>query len=155
MSKYPSTSIPSISFVTPGGNLLQPPSSIIAAIITMVPATVIADLVQPSLRSSIGSQFKAGNTPAWYATLPPAVKSYIEALATQINGGSVNLSATPTPNTTGGSLGGGNGAGTGTGTAAGGSVKTTSSKAGAPAPTRGLVVNALAAAGILGVAIVL
>lgn len=75
------------------------------------------------------------------------MKSYIEALATQVSEGSVNLSATPTPNTSGGSIAGGTGAA---------SVKsTTSSKALAAQATGTAAIGLMAAVGILGVAIVL
>jgi hypothetical protein len=100
----------------------------------------MVDLMQPSLRSSIASDFKAGNTPSWYLALPTAVQSYIQALNKQVVESSYDLSATPTP------------AATGTGA----SVKsTTSSKALAAQATGTVAMGLMAAAGILGVAIVL
>lgn len=193
MSAYPATSLPSISFVAPGGNLLQPPASLLGAIITAVsyifvsifsnqaqknhskrtlkaitnsflhvylltpnkvPATVLVDLVQPSLRASIASEFKAGNTPAWYATLPVPVKSYIEALASQIAGSSVNLSATPSKVVLSGPT---TPAASGTAGAAGGTAKSTSSKAAAQTVGVDRSVGWMAgcAVGILGVAVAL
>lgn len=84
---------------------------------------------------------------SWYATLPPAVKSYIEALATQVSEGGVNLSATPTPNTSSGSIAGG--------TSAAKVKSTTSSKALAAQATGTVALGFMAAVGVLGVAIVL
>ena len=161
-AKFPSPSTTvTLPFITPGGNLLQPPASLVGAIITAVPASVLVDLAQPSLRSSIASEFKAGNTPAWYQSLPAGVKSYIEALNTQINAGDINLSATPTSNfqfpvTTMAAAGT---VGTGTGSAGpGGVFATSSSKAWAEKAmqTGGpLGLSFAAAVGVLGVAIAL
>jgi hypothetical protein len=83
-----------IPFTIPGGNLIQPPASLVAAIITGVPPSILVALAQPTARSSIAADFKAGNTPAWYQTLALPVKSYIESLESQIAGGEVNLNAT-------------------------------------------------------------
>jgi hypothetical protein len=154
-SAYPKgTATANIPFITPGGNLLQPPQSIVAAIITGVPASVIVQLAGSSGRAALASEFKAGNTPGWYQTLPEPVKSYISALQKQIAAGSVNLSATPSsvdyyPSTA---------------TAAGGAagddskVAVTSSKSKAGAQPTGLPALGLsvaAAIGVLGVAIAL
>jgi hypothetical protein len=133
-----------VPFITPGGNLQKPPSSLVGVIITAVPASVLVQLAQPSLRSSIASEFRAGNTPAWYQTLPPPVKSYIESLQTQIAGGGVNLSATPTEASA-----------TGPDSDSNGGVSTTSSKALAAQETASLAVNFAAVMGILGLAIAL
>jgi hypothetical protein len=153
-SKFPAGSTTySIPFVTPGGNLTQPPPSLVGAIITAVPASILVELPQPSLRSSIASEFKAGNTPQWYATLPSAVKSYIESLETQVEAGDVNLSATPTatfqftaadPTDTTTSEKG-----------KGGNVATSTSKAAAAQETAGLGAGFAVALAILGVAIAL
>jgi hypothetical protein len=94
--------------VIPGGNLPQPPPSLIGPIITGVPVSILVELAQPALRSSIASEFRAGNTPQWYQTLTTAVKSYIESLQSFIADGQYNPSATqptysfpvPTPTTT-------------------------------------------------------
>lgn len=154
LSKFPggSTTV-SLAFVTPGGNLPQPPASLVGVIITAVPASILIELAQPSLRSSIASEFKAGNTPQWYATLPSAVKSYIESLESFVAAGDVNLSARPTA--------------TFQFTAAdptsittsekgkGGTVATSTSKAAAAQEIAGLGIGMAAALGILGVAIAL
>ncbi len=78
------------------------------------------------------------------------MKSYIEALATQVTAGSVNLSATPSPVTLQGPTE------TKATTAVGVAVKsTTSSKALAAQVTGGVGISLVAAVGILGVAIAL
>src|SRR6266487_2906567 len=92
-STNPTISIP---YITPGGNLLQPPPTLIAAIMTAVPPSVLLQLIQPTLRSSIADEFKSGNTPAWYQSLPDDVKGYVGCLQKQIAGGGVNLGAVPT-----------------------------------------------------------
>jgi hypothetical protein len=135
----------------PGGNLLQPPASLVGAIITAVPVTVLVELAGGAGRSAIASEFKAGNTPAWYQNLPEGVKSYVSALASQINGGKVDLNATPTPvdwaspktTSTGGD-------------GSKGDVKSSKSKGMAAQPTAApLGISVAAAVGILGVALAL
>ena len=126
-------------------------------IITAVPASIIAELAVPSQRSSIASEFRAGNTPSWYLTLPSAVKSYIESLQTQIAAGNVDLSATPSniPFAAATAVAGAD-AGTGTGTAdATAKVTTKTSKAGAAQATGGIGLSVGAALGLMGVAIAL
>jgi hypothetical protein len=49
---------------------------------TGVPGSVLGELANPTARSSIASEFKAGNTPQWYINLPSEVKSYISSLQT-------------------------------------------------------------------------
>lgn len=95
------------------------------------------------------SEFKAGNTPAWYQSLPDGVKSYIQALASQRAAGSVNLSATPTlvnwasgPTTTSSATGKND-------------VKTKSRGVAAQATAAPLGVSFVAAVGLLGVVIAL
>jgi hypothetical protein len=148
-SKFGGSATFTLPFTTPGGNLLQPPASLVGAIITAVPASILLQLAQPSLRSSIASEFRAGNTPQWYQTLPAPVKSYIESLQTQIAGGGVDLSATAShftfpPKTTAGV----DAAGTGT-------LSSSTSKAIAAQATAGVAVSFAAAAGLLGLVIAL
>ncbi|KAL5363581.1 hypothetical protein BJX96DRAFT_178196 [Aspergillus floccosus] len=95
-SAFPSATPYTVPFRVPGGNLLQPPASVAAGIITGVPATVIAQLALPAGRSSIQSEFRAGNTPAWYQDLPAVVKEYVNSMHSQVAAGAVNLRATPT-----------------------------------------------------------
>jgi hypothetical protein len=97
LSFFPSATPFTANFTAPGGNLIQPPSSIINDIITGIPPTVLAQLLIPTARSSIASEFQAGNTPDWYNDLPSEVKSYVAAIRSQVGAGNVNLSATPTP----------------------------------------------------------
>jgi len=54
-----------------------------AALITGIPVSVYADLVNPTSRSSLAAEFKNGNTPSWYLALPSAAQSYIEQIAIQ------------------------------------------------------------------------
>jgi len=54
-----------------------------AALITGIPVSVYADLVNPTSRSSLAADFKNGNTPSWYLALPSAAQSYIEQVAMQ------------------------------------------------------------------------
>jgi hypothetical protein len=146
-----------VPFQTPGGNLLQPPASLVGAIITGVPASVLVQVWGGAGKSSLASEFKAGNTPAWYQTLPEGVKSYISALASQIGNNEVNLSATPSGN----GFGVANLTPTGqvaqdTGTGGDSQVTSSKSKGAAPQATPGpLKWSAGAALGILGVALAL
>jgi len=152
-SAFPATGTSTwrLSFVTPGGNLLQPPATLIGAIMTAVPASVLVDLAkQGSAFSSIASEFKAGNTPAWYESMPQDVKSYVKALASQKAAGKVNLSATPTPVKWAGT------STEGPEETAKGDVKSSKSKGLAAKPTQApLVWNVAAAVGLVGVALAL
>ena len=49
-------------------------------ILTAVPGSVLGQLAAGNGRSSISAEFKAGNTPAWYAAMPTEVQSYIVSL---------------------------------------------------------------------------
>jgi len=148
-SKLGGSATYTLAFGTPGGNLRQPPASLVGAIITGVPGTVLADLVRPEGRSSIASQFRAGNTPLWYQTLPVPVKSYIESLATQIAAGEVDLKATPSAFSFPVE------ADPATSTAVGGAAASSTSKAMAAQGTGGIALSLAAAIGVLGVAIAL
>jgi len=134
--------------VIPGGNLPQPPASLIGPIITGVPVSVIVELAQPALRSSIASEFKAGHTPQWYETLPTAVKSYIESLQSFVANGQYDPSATqprfsfPVPTSTA-TVGNNN------------KVTTTKSKAASPRATGEVALGFSAAVGLLALAIAL
>lgn len=97
LSMFPSATPYTANFTAPGGNLLQPPSSIVTDIITAVPPTVLALLMIPARRSSISSEIQAGNTPGWYESLPAEVKSYVSAMKEQVSRGDVDLNATRTP----------------------------------------------------------
>ncbi|KAH8422472.1 uncharacterized protein LDX57_000225 [Aspergillus melleus] len=152
-------------FEIPGGNLIQPPSSLVGAIITGVPPSVLAQLIQPAGRESIASEFRAGNTPDWYAGLPADVKGYVTKMKAQVTQGDVDLSATPT--STGGfgsggasetegdggdgNSGDGDGGKTGDETGAeGGAAATSSSTGGVPRPTGEVVGSLVGVMGVLG-----
>lgn len=66
------------------GDVDPPPSSLVAAIMTGVPAFVLVQLINPSGRSSIAAEFMAGATPSWYQALPSPVKSYIISIQAAI-----------------------------------------------------------------------
>ncbi|KAF3393780.1 hypothetical protein F1880_005427 [Penicillium rolfsii] len=52
------------------------PSSILSVIATAVPATWLADIMDPASSSSIMSEIEAGTLPAWYNNLPGSVKAW-------------------------------------------------------------------------------
>lgn len=110
---------------------------------TAVPPTVLLQLIQPTLRASIADEFKAGNTPAWYQSLPDDVKGYVGSLQKQIAGGGVNLSAVPTEATQTADSGNGE------------NVATSTSKAWAAQSTGSVYLGGAAALGVLGVALLL
>ncbi|KAF7184284.1 hypothetical protein CNMCM7691_004970 [Aspergillus felis] len=58
-------------------NISPPPRSLIPEVITALPPSVLMELIIPSQRSALASQFKAGSTPVWYASLPSDVQSYL------------------------------------------------------------------------------
>lgn len=114
--------------------------------------------MNPAARSSVASEFEAGNTPAWYSSIPPDVKSWFEQFAGEMATGSpaFTVTSTPTPAATADIAGG---------TAAtGGSVDddsapaTTSSKALASRPTGAdwsVLASAVGFAGVLGIGVAL
>ncbi|KXG46619.1 uncharacterized protein PGRI_054750 [Penicillium griseofulvum] len=132
-------------------NISPPPRSLIPEILSVVPVSVIWELINPVERSSLASQFKAGTTPAWYSALPSDVKDYMSVVKSQISAGALTATASetnPTANT---------GAVATAATATGvnsGSASSTSSKGAAAQPT-GLTVSALGALGVLGLALAL
>ncbi|KAI9038379.1 uncharacterized protein KD926_010796 [Aspergillus affinis] len=158
-------------FEIPGGNLIQPPSSLVGAIITGIPPSVLAKLIQPAGRESIASDFRAGHTPDWYAGLPPDVKGYVTKMKAQVTQGDVDFSATPTSTGGLGSGGGsetegeggdddgnsGNGDGDGDGGKTGdktgggeGAAATSSSTGGVPRPTGEVFGSLVGVVGALG-----
>ena len=56
-------------------------------ILTAVPGSVIGQLAGSAGRSSISAEFAAGNTPAWYASMPAAVQDYIVSLKNNVGTG--------------------------------------------------------------------
>lgn len=116
-----------------------PPSGVAQALLTAIPASVYSDLAIPASRSALASEFRAGNTPAWYANLPSAVKSYIsqvQAQASSINPSYGALSATTTVKLTAAGQVPGSGA----------TATSTSKKGAAPIQTAGLMAPLLGGA---------
>ncbi|KAL4799191.1 hypothetical protein BDV19DRAFT_294224 [Aspergillus venezuelensis] len=153
LSAFPSATPYTVNYTAPGGNLLQPPSSLINDIITAVPPTVLAQLMMPSGRSSIASDFSAGNTPTWYEDLPSEVKSYVLAMKSQAAAGDVDLNTTRTPAPTStGSSDSEDGSASGE---SGDSPATETSSGLAPHATGEVAASLLGALGLLGLAVVL
>lgn len=116
-----------------------PPSGVAQALLTAIPASVYSDLAIPASRSALASEFRAGNTPAWYANLPSAVKSYIsqvQAQASSINPSYGALSAKTTVKLTA----------TDQLPASGASATSTSKKGAAPVQTAGSMAQLLGGA---------
>ncbi|EDP52337.1 hypothetical protein KXV68_001316 [Aspergillus fumigatus] len=70
-------------------NISPPPRSLIPEVITALPPSVLMELIIPSQRSALASQFKAGSTPAWYASLSSDVQSYLSVVKSQISEGAL------------------------------------------------------------------
>lgn len=62
------------------GDLPAPPPNLLQEIMTAVPTSVVAGLLDPAYRSSMASQFKEGKTPDWYNDLPSGIKDYVSQL---------------------------------------------------------------------------
>ncbi|KAJ5293615.1 hypothetical protein PENANT_c002G01335 [Penicillium antarcticum] len=136
-------------------NISSPPKSLIPEILSVVPVSVIWELVNPAQRSSLASQFKAGSTPAWYSNLPTDVKSYMSVVKSQISGGALTATTglayeTPTATATGSESGSTDGA-SGSATASG----MASTSTGGAAQATGLTVSVMGAMGVLGLALAL
>ncbi|KAJ5459566.1 uncharacterized protein N7458_001118 [Penicillium daleae] len=133
------------------GNISPPPKSLIPEILSVVPVTVLWDLINAQSRSSLASAFSAGSTPAWYSSLPADVKSYMSVVKSQISGGALTATTGLAYETSSASTSSGSGATTGT---AGGSSTSTSKGLAASQPT-GLTASVIGAVGVLGLALVL
>ncbi|KAK5789949.1 hypothetical protein VI817_007236 [Penicillium citrinum] len=114
--------------------------------ISVVPMTVLWDLIDQQSRRALASQISAGTTPTWYSSLPSDVKSYMSVVRSQVKAGV--LTQAPTAEKASQT---GTGAGTGTATATG-SSSTSSGMAAAAQPT-GLTVTVVGALSILGLAL--
>lgn len=129
-------------------NISAPPRSLIPQIISAVPPTVIVELMNPSRRSSLAAEFKAGNTPSWYGALPTDVKSYLSVVKKQISDGALTATTGLAYETQGVS----------TTTVAKASATSTSTSSGLAAPgarQTGLGISAFGALGVVGAALVL
>lgn len=140
-------------------NISPPPHSLIGQMLSEVPMTVLLEMVNPDRRSSLASQFSAGNTPAWYKNLPTDMKSYFSVVKSQIEDGALtttsmpsNTGASPLPSNTGASP-------LPTATASSspsGSASASTAKAMAPAqPTGAITGSVVGALGVLGLALAL
>ncbi|KAJ5561267.1 hypothetical protein N7535_004266 [Penicillium sp. DV-2018c] len=125
-------------------NISPPPKSLIPEILSVVPVSVIWELINPAERSALGSQFKAGTTPAWYNALPSDVKSYMSVVKSQISDGAHKVTMGPTAANT---------ASVTTATATEGSATSTST--GGATQATGLTVSVMGALGVLGLALAL
>lgn len=135
------------------GNISPPPKSLIPEILSVVPVTVLWDLINAQSRSSLASAFSAGSTPAWYSSLPADVKSYMSVVKSQIEGGALTATTGLAYETTSTGT-----AGTGTAASAGsqtGAGATSTSKGLAGAQPTGLTVSVVGALGVLGLALAL
>ncbi|KAI1490908.1 hypothetical protein F5X96DRAFT_669265 [Biscogniauxia mediterranea] len=120
------------------------PETLRAEIISAVPASIIIKLVNPQYRASVAADFAAGNTPGWYQSLPPDVKTFFEGMAKDIRTGSAVFTVTSTP--------------TPTATAEGGDAPVITSSSDMAMPTgadRGVMASVVGMAGVLGVVLVL
>jgi hypothetical protein len=136
-------------------NISPPPRSLIPQVITALPPSVLIELVIPAQRSALASQFKAGSTPAWYASLPADVQSYLSVVKSQISEGA--LTATTLAYQTATASATGTATETGTGASAGGATATSTSSKGMAAAARptGVLMAGGVGMGVLGLALVL
>jgi len=118
--------------------------------ISVVPMTVLWDLIDQQSRRALASQISAGTTPTWYSSLPSDVKSYMSVVRSQVKAGVLTQAPTAEKASQTGT-GAGTGAGTGTATATG-SSSTSSGMAAAAQPT-GLTMTVVGALSILGLAL--
>ena len=132
------------------GNISPPPRSLIPEILSIVPMNVLWDLINPSGRQSLASQFSAGSTPAWYRSLPTDVKNYMSVVRGQISGGALTATTGLAYETTSSSS-----SSSTEGSSATRTAEATSTSTGlAPAPT-GLSGSVMGALSVLGLALAL
>ncbi|CAG7917636.1 unnamed protein product [Penicillium olsonii] len=136
------------------GNISSPPRSLIGEILSVVPVSVIWELINPEQRKSLASQFNAGTTPAWYDALPTDVKSYMSVVRSQISDGALTATtgayakaASPTQTQTQSQA-------QSTSETGADSQSATSTSSSAAAPTE-LTVSVMGALGVLGLALAL
>ena len=120
-------------------------------VISVVPMSVVWELMDPQSRSSLAQQFSAGTTPAWYSSLPTDVKSYMTVVRAQISGGALTAttglayaSQTSAASTA-----------TGTATGASGTGSSSSSSSGLAAHPTVMTGSLIGALGVLGLAVAL
>ncbi|PKY00788.1 hypothetical protein P168DRAFT_307235 [Aspergillus campestris IBT 28561] len=125
---------------------LPPPRTLIPELVHAIPASALVQLMVPAQRSSLVSDFKAGSTPAWYASLPSDVKSYVSVVRSQIKEGALTKTSDVQAQKTGDA------------SPSSGEAKAKESEGGAmPAQATGGVwaVGAAGAAGLMGVVLMI
>lgn len=129
-------------------NIAAPPRSLIGEVISAVPPSVLIDLVVPTRRASLASEFSAGNTPAWYSSLPTDVKSYMKEVKSQINDGALTATTGLAAQTAASA--------SATASATASASTSTGAAAAGPRATGGpLAASVMGAFGVLGVAVAL
>ncbi|RLM00498.1 hypothetical protein CFD26_108499 [Aspergillus turcosus] len=136
---FGSFSMPTAAFTYDG----MPPPSIASVLITAVPSSYMAQLANPSVRSSLIHDIQQGHYPDWYTDLPNSVKQWISTNYASMTG----AMATTTSNS-------GSGSGSGSGSNGGG-ASSSSSQGAAPAATGAIAFSIAGAAGVLGLALAL
>ncbi|KAJ5911212.1 uncharacterized protein N7473_000515 [Penicillium subrubescens] len=157
------------------------PSSILTVIATAIPATWLADIMDPSSSASIMSEIEAGTLPAWYNNLPSSVKAWAtsayglditatdsaNAATTTAAGAVATATGAATTASTTGSVESSSAAVSGavssatsvaskaTSAAASSAHASATSTGGAPVATGGVAMSIMGAAGILGLALAL
>ncbi|KAJ5153509.1 uncharacterized protein N7482_009987 [Penicillium canariense] len=137
-------------------NISPPPKKLIPELLSVVPVTVLLELVDAQSRSSLASEFRAGNTPAWYNSLPADVKSYISVVKSQILGGALTATTGLAYETSSASSAGGTGAtATAASSTATGATSSSTSKGLAASQPAGLTASVIGALSVLGLALAL
>ncbi|KAJ5538655.1 hypothetical protein N7494_008134 [Penicillium frequentans] len=131
-------------------NISPPPKALIPEILSVVPLTVVGELIDAQSRSSLASQFKAGTTPAWYSSLPADVKNYMSVVRLQIKDGALTATTGLGYQTTATT---GAGATAATATATGSATTSTSTSSGVAA--RPTVFTAMIGLSVVGLVIAL
>lgn len=136
------------------GNISPPPKSLIPEILSVVPVTVLWELINAQSRSSLASAFSAGSTPAWYNSLPSDVKSYMSVVKSQIAGGALTATTGLAYETTSARTGTSTGTAASTGSHTSAGATSTSKGLAASQPT-GLTASVIGALSVLGLALAL
>ncbi|KAJ5161317.1 hypothetical protein N7492_006709 [Penicillium capsulatum] len=133
------------------GNISPPPKSLIPEILSVVPMPVLWDLINPASRQSLASDFRAGNTPTWYNSLPTDVKNYMSVVREQISGGALTATTGLAYETTSASTSSASSSTTDTSDR----DRSTSTSSGMAAQATGLTASTIGAIGVIGLALAL
>ncbi|KAJ5749344.1 uncharacterized protein N7511_011040 [Penicillium nucicola] len=133
----------------------SPPKSLIPEILSVVPVSVIWELVNPAQRSSLASQFKAGSTPVWYRNLPTDVKSYMSVVKSQISGALTATTGVAHETGTATATESGSTAGSSSASASASASGMAATSTGGAAQATGLTISVMGAMGVLGLALAL